>query len=175
MPTRCPECGGLAQASSAPARSELELEHLREALPDVEILRMDADSVSPAGSHEKILSQFREKKVPILIGTQMVTKGLDFENVTLVGVISADQLLYCGDYRARRALLFFDHAGRRSLGTRREARTGDHPDVHAAESRDRHGVPAGLRGLLCRGDRAAAAAELPAVFGYRDRHGVGGG
>ena len=94
----CPECGGLLNQFGT-GTQKLE-EHLREALPDVEILRMDADSVSPAGSHEKILSQFREKKVPILIGTQMVTKGLDFENVTLVGVISADQLLYCGDYRA---------------------------------------------------------------------------
>ena len=96
--TACPECGGLLNQFGT-GTQKLE-EHLREALPDVEILRMDADSVSPAGSHEKILSQFREKKVPILIGTQMVTKGLDFENVTLVGVISADQLLYCGDYRA---------------------------------------------------------------------------
>ena len=61
---------------------------------------MDADSVGYAGSHEKILTQFREKRVPVLLGTQMVTKGLDFENVTLVGVISADQSLYMGDYRA---------------------------------------------------------------------------
>lgn len=94
----CPECGGMLNQFGT-GTQKLE-EQLREALPDVELLRMDADSVSPAGSHEKILSQFREKKVPILIGTQMVTKGLDFENVTLVGVISADQLLYCGDYRA---------------------------------------------------------------------------
>lgn len=94
----CPECGGRLNRFGT-GTQKLE-EQLHEALPDVEILRMDADSVSPAGSHEKILSQFREKKVPILIGTQMVTKGLDFENVTLVGVISADQLLYCGDYRA---------------------------------------------------------------------------
>ena len=94
----CPECGGMLNQFGA-GTQKLE-EQLREALPDVELLRMDADSVSPAGSHEKILSQFREKKVPILIGTQMVTKGLNFENVTLVGVISADQLLYCGDYRA---------------------------------------------------------------------------
>lgn len=94
----CPECGGMLNQFGA-GTQKLE-EQLREALPDVELLRMDADSVSPAGSHEKILSQFGEKKVPILIGTQMVTKGLNFENVTLVGVISADQLLYCGDYRA---------------------------------------------------------------------------
>ncbi len=94
----CPECGGILERFGT-GTQKLE-EQLREALPDVELLRMDADAVSPAGSHEKILSQFREKKIPILLGTQMVTKGLDFENVTLVGVISADQSLYCGDYRA---------------------------------------------------------------------------
>jgi len=95
---RCPACGGLLNHFGT-GTQKLE-EELRAALPEVELLRMDADSVTPAGSHEKILSQFREKKVPILLGTQMVTKGLDFENVTLVGVISADQSLYTGDYRA---------------------------------------------------------------------------
>ena len=94
----CPECGGKFNYYGT-GTQKLE-EELRSALPGTEILRMDADAVSPAGSHEKILSQFREKRVPILLGTQMVTKGLDFENVTLVGVISADQQLYCGDYRA---------------------------------------------------------------------------
>ena len=61
---------------------------------------MDADTVAPAGSHEKLLDRFRSEKIPIMVGTQMVTKGLNFENVTLVGVISADQSLYAGDYRA---------------------------------------------------------------------------
>lgn len=94
----CPDCGGvLDHIGTGTQRLE---DTLREALPGVEVLRMDADSVAPSGSHEKLLSEFREKKIPILLGTQMVTKGLDFENVTLVGVISADQALYCGDYRA---------------------------------------------------------------------------
>lgn len=61
---------------------------------------MDADTTTARRSHEKLLSRFRERKVPILVGTQMVAKGLDFENVTLVGVISADQGLYVDDYRA---------------------------------------------------------------------------
>ena len=61
---------------------------------------MDADTTTASRSHEKILARFREEKVPILVGTQMVAKGLDFENVTLVGVISADQGLYLDDYRA---------------------------------------------------------------------------
>ena len=114
----CPECGGILNRFGT-GTQKLE-EQLRDALPDAEILRMDADSVSPAGSHEKILSQFREKKVPILIGTQMVTKGLDFENVTLVGVISADQMLYCGDYRAgeRTFSLITQVIGRSGRGTK---------------------------------------------------------
>lgn len=94
----CPECGS-ALNHYGTGTQNLE-EQLHREFPGVEILRMDADAVSPAGSHEKLLSQFREKRIPILLGTQMVTKGLDFENVTLVGVISADQQLYCGDYRA---------------------------------------------------------------------------
>lgn len=61
---------------------------------------MDMDAVTSAGSHESLLKRFREEKIPIMIGTQMVTKGLDFENVTLVGVLSADQSLYTGNYRA---------------------------------------------------------------------------
>ena len=94
----CPECGGiLHQFGTGTQKLEAQL---RELLPGVDILRLDADAVTPSDSHEKILSQFREKKVPILLGTQMVTKGLDFENVTLVGVVSADQSLYCGDFRA---------------------------------------------------------------------------
>ena len=95
---RCPECGGLLEQYGT-GTQKLE-EELSQALPEAEILRMDADSVSHEGSHEKILTRFREQKIPILLGTQMVTKGLDFENVTLVGVINADQSLYTGDYRA---------------------------------------------------------------------------
>ena len=73
---------------------------LKELFPGIEVLRMDADTVAPAGSHEKLLDRFRDESIPIMVGTQMVTKGLNFENVTLVGVICADQSLYSGDYRA---------------------------------------------------------------------------
>lgn len=94
----CPECGGMLNYIGT-GTQKVE-EELQELLPGVEILRMDADSVGAAGSHEAILRRFREEKIPILLGTQMVAKGLDFENVTLVGVISADQSLYAGDFRA---------------------------------------------------------------------------
>lgn len=62
---------------------------------------MDTDTVSAAHPHEEQLRRFEKEKIPILIGTQMVTKGLNFENVTLVGVLSADHSLYAGDYRAQ--------------------------------------------------------------------------
>ena len=94
----CPDCGGeLKFIGSGTQHVEQEL---REYFPDIEILRMDTDTVTPAGSHEKLLDRFRDERIPIMVGTQMVTKGLNFENVTLVGVICADQSLYSGDYRA---------------------------------------------------------------------------
>ena len=61
---------------------------------------MDADTIALAGSHERILSRCETEQIPVLIGTQMVTKGLNFDSVTLVGVLLADQSLYAGDHRA---------------------------------------------------------------------------
>jgi primosomal protein N' (replication factor Y) len=63
-------------------------------------MRMDTDTISATHSHEVLLEKFRKERIPILVGTQMVAKGLDFENVTLVGVVSADQSLYVDDYHA---------------------------------------------------------------------------
>ncbi len=94
----CPDCGG--QLNYIGIGTQMLEQELSEIFPDVGVLRMDADTVAPAGSHAALLEQFRSGNIPILIGTQMVTKGLNFENVTLVGVISADQSLYAGDYRA---------------------------------------------------------------------------
>jgi len=98
LPDRCPECGGKFKHIGA-GTQKVE-EELRELFPGIEIIRMDTDTVGRTGSHDRLLKRFREEKVPILLGTQMITKGLDFENVTLVGVLSADQLMYAGDYRA---------------------------------------------------------------------------
>jgi primosomal protein N' (replication factor Y) len=95
---RCPDCGGrLKFIGAGTQKVEEELEKL---LPGVGVIRMDTDTVSMSHTHEEHLSRFKEKKIPILLGTQMVAKGLDFENVTLVGVLSADQMLYINDYRA---------------------------------------------------------------------------
>lgn len=94
----CPDCGGKLKFIGA-GTQKVEAE-LGELLPGTGIIRMDADTVSMSNTHEEHLTRFREKKIPILLGTQMVAKGLDFENVTLVGVLSADQMLYINDYRA---------------------------------------------------------------------------
>jgi len=75
-------------------------EELRELFPWAEVLRMDTDTVSAAHPHEQLLERFRTERVPVLVGTQMVAKGLDFENVTLVGVIAPDLSLYVDDFRA---------------------------------------------------------------------------
>lgn len=98
LPDACPQCGGgLNFVGVGTQRVQEELE---EAFPGVEVLRMDTDTVTAAQSHEKLLSRFEKEKIPILVGTQMVAKGLDFENVTLVGVVAADLALYIDDYRA---------------------------------------------------------------------------
>jgi len=94
----CPDCGGILNYVGA--GTELIEEELDSLFPGVKTIRMDADSVSRAGGHKLLFEQFRADRIPIMIGTQMVTKGLDFENVTLVGVLSADQSLYVNDYRA---------------------------------------------------------------------------
>lgn len=94
----CPDCGGLLTFIGA--GTQLIEEELKQLFPDAGVIRMDTDTVKAAGSHEALLEKFREEKIPIMVGTQMVTKGLNFENVTLIGVLSADQSLYCGDYRS---------------------------------------------------------------------------
>ncbi len=99
MEKRCPACGGILSFGGL-GTQRIE-EELRELYPEHEVLRMDTDTVSAAHPHEELLKKFEQERIPILIGTQMVTKGLNFENVTLVGVLSADQSLYASDYRAQ--------------------------------------------------------------------------
>ena len=92
----CPSCGGaMKHIGVGTQRAE---EELRTLFPGTEVLRMDADTVSQG--HEKLLRDFQVRQVPILLGTQMVAKGLDFANVTLVGVLAADMSLYVDHYRA---------------------------------------------------------------------------
>ena len=98
VPDRCPGCGGpLKRVGTGTQKAQQELNML---FPDYEIARMDADTVSAVNTHEKILDHFKNDKVPILIGTQMVAKGLNLPDVTLVGVLDGDLGLYSGSYRA---------------------------------------------------------------------------
>jgi len=97
-PRRCPSCGGpLKTAGTGTQKVEQELKKL---FPNMEVDRMDADTVNAVNTHEKILEHFQKEKVPVLIGTQMVAKGLNLPDVTLVGVLDADLSLYTGGYRA---------------------------------------------------------------------------
>ncbi|MDR0936476.1 MAG: primosomal protein N' [Oscillospiraceae bacterium] len=98
LPYNCPDCHGALKFSGVGTQQVVtEVEAL---FPGVPLLRMDADALSAGNSHSDILGKFETEKIPILIGTQMVTKGLNFPNVTLVGVINADNSLYASDYRA---------------------------------------------------------------------------
>lgn len=98
LPPACPECGGILNfIGTGTQRLQEELEEL---FPFCPVLRMDTDTISAAHPHEELLDRFQKEKIPILVGTQMVAKGLDFENVTLVGVVAPDLSLYVDDFRA---------------------------------------------------------------------------
>lgn len=98
VPTRCPDCGGkLRYTGFGTQRVE---EELAELFPQARILRMDQDSTSQKNAHETMLAQFARGEYQIMLGTQMVAKGLDFEKVTLVGVLGIDSLLFSQGFRA---------------------------------------------------------------------------
>ena len=96
--TNCPNCKSKNISSFGLGTERLEEE--MKSMFNVDVLRMDIDTTSKKGSHKKILELFKNKKASILVGTQMIAKGLDFENVTLVGVINGDATLNIPDYRA---------------------------------------------------------------------------
>ncbi len=99
VPEVCPKCESERMTRKG-FGTQLVAEELHAIYPDARILRLDADAASAKFSHEAILSSFRNGEAHVLIGTQMVTKGHNFPNVTLVGVINADAALYLDDFRA---------------------------------------------------------------------------
>ncbi|WP_068672444.1 primosomal protein N' [Oceanobacillus sp. Castelsardo] len=99
LPTSCPECTSDSIRYFGTGTQRVE-EALGKLLPEARILRMDVDTTRRKGSHEKILKEFGDRKADILLGTQMIAKGLDFENVTLVGVLTADSMLHLPDFRS---------------------------------------------------------------------------
>ncbi|MED4532594.1 primosomal protein N' [Metabacillus fastidiosus] len=99
MPTKCPECESEHIRFFGTGTQKVEEEILK-VLPEARIIRMDVDTTSRKGAHEKLLTEFGEGRADILLGTQMIAKGLDFPNVTLVGVLTADTMLNLPDFRA---------------------------------------------------------------------------
>ncbi len=97
--SKCPNCGS-DKIKQGAVGTEQVVARLKEYFPEVKILRMDNDTTSTKNAHQKILSEFKEAKPGILVGTQMIAKGHDFEDVILVGIVDADQSLYHTDYRS---------------------------------------------------------------------------
>lgn len=98
-PKQCPECSSEHIRFFGTGTQKVE-EELGKILPEARVIRMDVDTTSRKGSHEKLLKAFQEQKADILLGTQMIAKGLDFPNITLVGVLSADSSLHIPDFRS---------------------------------------------------------------------------
>lgn len=99
MPTACPACNSSHIRFFGTGTQKVE-EELTKLFPEARVIRMDVDTTSRKGMHEKLLKAFGEEKADILLGTQMIAKGLDFPKVTLVGVLTADTMLHLPDFRA---------------------------------------------------------------------------
>ena len=99
IPKECPECSSIYVKPFGVGTQKIE-EELKVIFPELKVLRMDKDTTSKKGSLEEILNKFKNKEADILIGTQMLSKGLDFDNVTLVGILSADMILNFPDFKS---------------------------------------------------------------------------
>lgn len=119
MPEKCPECGSPYIAAFGLGTQKVE-EMLQRLFPQAGVLRMDADTTSGKHGHEAVLSEFREGKADILIGTQMIVKGHDFPNVTLVAALAADMSMFENDYQSseRTFQLLMQASGRAGRGDR---------------------------------------------------------
>lgn len=117
MPALCPECGSHYIRSFGTGTQKVE-EQLKKEFPTARILRMDADTTKGKGGHERLLTAFANQEADILIGTQMIVKGHDFPNVTLVGALAADMSLFEQDFRSseRTFDLLTQAAGRAGRG-----------------------------------------------------------
>ena len=146
LPTRCPQCEEENIRSRGVGTEKVE-EELQELISTARIDRMDLDTTRSKSSHERILTDFAKHRTDILIGTQMVSKGLDFENVSVVGIINADNMLSFPDFRAyeRAFQLMAQVAGR--AGRRRQqgrvilqTRSSDLPLIHQVRNYDYEGM-----------------------------------
>ena len=194
-PTSCPACDSGEIRYWGLGTQKLEAE-VRARFPNAPLLRMDADTMRARGAHEKALAEFREGKARILLGTQMIAKGLDFPNVTLVGVIQADTALHLPDFRAaeRTFHLVTQVAGRTGRGDKGgrvlvQTFSPDHPAIRAAVRHDYaafaaqelplremlHYPPfAAMIRLVIRGESEAAGQGVCPTAGPERLRGLGG-
>ena len=152
LPADCPECRAPQLSQRGTGTQKLE-EQVRALFPGVRVARMDTDTMRTRGSHERTLDAFRARELEILVGTQMIAKGLDFPDVMLVGVVNADAALHLADFRAaeRTCQLVTQVAGRSgrgALGGRVVVQTStpEHPAIRSAGRHDyeafvRHELP----------------------------------
>lgn len=187
-PPVCPNCkfDGINYSGLGTQRLEIEVQ---QRFPQARVARMDSDTMRRPGSHERVLSQFRSGELHILLGTQMIAKGLDFPNVLLVGVINADSALHFPDFRAaeRTFQLVTQVAGRTGRGERGgrvvvQTFSPEHPAIVAASKhdfinfareelakREHFGYPpfGHLARVICRGPELAATEEFANSFANR--------
>jgi primosomal protein N' (replication factor Y) (superfamily II helicase) len=145
VPERCPECGSPEFKYSGAGTEKIE-ETMTKLFPKANIARMDSDTMRKKNAHRDILSKFRLGKIDILIGTQMIAKGLDFPNVTLVGVVNPDHALHMPDFRAGERVfqLLTQVAGRAGRGQVEgevlvQTYTPHHPAIQFARRMDFEG------------------------------------
>lgn len=144
MVESCPTCGSKYIKHFGIGTQKVE-EHIKELFPDYNILRMDLDTTSRKGSHKRLYEKFRNQEAQILIGTQMIAKGLDFPKVTLVGVLAADMSIFTSDFRSgeRTFQLLTQVAGRAGRSTLPgeviiQTYSPDHYSVQASLYQDYH-------------------------------------
>ena len=160
-PSQCPNCEGdhIRQVGTGTQRVE---ELLQQEFEEAKIIRMDVDTTSKKGAHEKLLTAFGNQEANILLGTQMIAKGLDFPNITLVGVLNADTMLNLPDFRAseRTYQLLTQVAGRAGRhGGFRATDPVDHP--RGSRSRDRTGEVRVVEASCNGGCRDPSIREVP--------------
>ena len=138
----CPECGSRHIGEFKAGTQQIE-EVVKKHFPDARVLRMDLDTTRSKDGHEKILAAFANEEADILVGTQMIVKGHDFPNVTLVGILAADMSLYSNDYRAgeRTFQLLTQAAGRAGRGAKKgealiQTYSPDHYAIVTAAAQD---------------------------------------
>jgi primosomal protein N' (replication factor Y) len=145
QPAKCPECSSPYLKFFGSGTQKVTQELTRE-FPAIRWLRFDSDTTRTKNAHRELIDQFRSDEIDVLVGTQMLTKGLDIEEVTLVGVVSADGLLHFSDYRAseRAFQTLTQVAGRAGRGDEPgrviiQTYSPEHPVIHAVRKHDYHG------------------------------------